>query len=140
MLDVSIRLGILNLILDLKRERNIAFLYMTHDLASARYVADEVLVMYAGQIVEHGPTDEVLQRPLHPYTKLLLSAVPNPNAGLHSHRLASAAEADLAVDLVGCRFAERCRLRSPPASATRRCSLERRPDHLVRCHVIDPST
>jgi peptide/nickel transport system ATP-binding protein len=82
MLDVSIRIGILNLILELKRRHDIAFLYITHDLASARYVADEVLVMYRGQIVEHGPTDEVLQRPLHAYTRLLLSAVPDPQAGL----------------------------------------------------------
>jgi peptide/nickel transport system ATP-binding protein len=82
MLDVSIRIGILNLILELKRRHEIAFLYITHDLASARYVADEVLVMYRGQIVERGPTDEVLQRPLHAYTRLLLSAVPDPQAGL----------------------------------------------------------
>jgi peptide/nickel transport system ATP-binding protein len=73
MLDVSIRLGILNLMLELKRERRISFLYITHDIASARYIADEVLVMYAGQIVERGATDEVLQNPLHPYTRLLLS-------------------------------------------------------------------
>src|SRR5436305_1017153 len=82
MLDVSIRIGLLNLMADLKRELGIAFLYITHDIASARYVADEVLVMYAGQIVERGPTDEVLQRPLHSYTRLLLSAVPDPQAGL----------------------------------------------------------
>ena len=85
MLDVSIRIGILNLMLRLKDERGIAFLYVTHDLASARYVADEVLVMYAGQIVERGPTEEVLQRPLHSYTRLLLSAVPDPQAGLVRH-------------------------------------------------------
>jgi len=78
MLDVSIRIGILNLMLDLKREFGIAFLYITHDIASARYVADEVLVMYAGQIVEQGPTDSVLLDPLHAYTRLLLSAVPHP--------------------------------------------------------------
>jgi peptide/nickel transport system ATP-binding protein len=82
MLDVSIRIGILNLILQLKRELRIAFLYITHDIASARYVADEVLVMYAGRIVEQGPTDAVLHDPQHAYTKLLLSAVPNPESGL----------------------------------------------------------
>ena len=82
MLDVSIRIGILNLMLTLKEDRELAFLYVTHDLASARYVADEMLVMYAGQIVEQGPTEEVLQNPLHPYTRLLLSAVPDPRAGL----------------------------------------------------------
>jgi peptide/nickel transport system ATP-binding protein len=82
MLDVSIRIGLLNLMADLKRELGIAFLYITHDIASARYVADEVLVMYAGRIVEQGPTDEVLHRPLHAYTRLLLSAVPNPEGTL----------------------------------------------------------
>jgi peptide/nickel transport system ATP-binding protein len=81
MLDVSIRAGILNLMLELKEQREIAFLYITHDLASARYVADEVLVMLSGRIVERGPTDAVLHEPLHPYTQLLLSAVPDPEAG-----------------------------------------------------------
>ena len=95
MLDVSIRLGILNLMLDLKQERDIAFLYVTHDIASARYVADEVLVMYAGQIVEQGATDDVLQTPLHPYTRLLLSAVPDPEAGLRQERLPGRATRDL---------------------------------------------
>jgi peptide/nickel transport system ATP-binding protein len=79
MLDVSIRIGILNLILELKERRGIAFLYITHDIASARYVADELLVMYGGQVVEQGPTDAVLEEPLHPYTKLLLAAVPHPD-------------------------------------------------------------
>jgi peptide/nickel transport system ATP-binding protein len=82
MLDVSIRLGILNLVLELKAREQIAFLYITHDLASARYVAEEIYVMYRGRIVEHGPTDDVLHDPLHAYTKLLLTAVPNPEAGL----------------------------------------------------------
>jgi peptide/nickel transport system ATP-binding protein len=95
MLDVSIRIGILNLMLDLKERRNIAFLYITHDLASARYVADEVLVMYAGQIVEQGATDSVLLEPLHPYTQLLLSAVPQPEAGLRQERLPSRKDREL---------------------------------------------
>jgi peptide/nickel transport system ATP-binding protein len=82
MLDVSIRMGILNLMLELKQRKDIAFLYITHDIASARYVADDILVMYAGQVVERGATDAVLQKPLHAYTRLLLSAVPNPQAGL----------------------------------------------------------
>jgi peptide/nickel transport system ATP-binding protein len=94
MLDVSIRIGILNLILQLKRELGIAFLYITHDIASARYVADEVLVMYRGRIVEQGPTDAVLQEPEHPYTKLLLSAVPNPDSGLRLEPLVRAELAD----------------------------------------------
>ena len=87
MLDVSIRIGILNLMLKLKEERELALLYVTHDLASARYVADEMLVMFAGQIVERGPTEEVLQNPLHPYTRLLLSSVPDPAEGLDLQRV-----------------------------------------------------
>jgi peptide/nickel transport system ATP-binding protein len=94
MLDVSIRVGILNLILKLKREFEIAFLYITHDIASARYVADEVIVMYRGRVVEHGPTDAVLLDPQHAYTKLLLSAVPNPDAGLRLEPLKRAKLAD----------------------------------------------
>ena len=84
MLDVSIRLGILNLVRELKEREQIAFLYITHDLASARYVADEIHVMYKGRIVEHGPTEAVLQSPLHAYTKLLLTAVPRPDSGLNT--------------------------------------------------------
>src|SRR6476660_4412260 len=87
MLDVSIRVGILNLMLRLKEERGIAFLYVTHDLASARYIADDILVMYAGQIVEQGPIEQVLAEPLHPYTRLLLAAAPDPATGLHAQRM-----------------------------------------------------
>jgi peptide/nickel transport system ATP-binding protein len=110
MLDVSIRIGILNLILQLKRELEIAFLYITHDIASARYVADEVLVMYAGRIVEQGPTDAVLLDPQHAYTRLLLSAVPNPESGLRLEPLV------------------RGRLADDPAARL----VEVRPGHLVR--------
>jgi peptide/nickel transport system ATP-binding protein len=95
MLDVSIRIGILNLMLQLKHELGIAFLYITHDIASARYVADEVFVMYAGQIVEQGPTDSVLLEPLHPYTRLLLSAVPHPEPGASKEPLGARAGRDI---------------------------------------------
>ncbi|HEY8792958.1 MAG TPA: ATP-binding cassette domain-containing protein [Gaiellaceae bacterium] len=101
MLDVSIRIGLLNLILDLKETRRIAFLYITHDIASARYVADELLVMYAGRIVEQGPTEAVLGEPLHAYTKLLLSAVPNPDFGLQAVRLGSRTQAQRGLAPLG---------------------------------------
>src|SRR5258708_12017285 len=78
MLDVSIRLDILNLLLRLKDEERLALLYITHDIASARYFAEDTLVMYAGQMVEGGPSDEVIQQPRHPYTQLLVSAAPDP--------------------------------------------------------------
>jgi peptide/nickel transport system ATP-binding protein len=79
MLDVSIRLGVLNLLLRLKDEEQLAVLFITHDIAGARYFAEDTLVMYAGQSVEGGPSDEVIQRPKHPYTRLLISAAPDPD-------------------------------------------------------------
>src|SRR5207237_2900904 len=78
MLDVSIRLDILNLMLKLKDEEQLAVLFITHDIASARYFAEDTVVMYAGQMVEGGPSDQVIQQPKHPYTQLLLSAAPDP--------------------------------------------------------------
>jgi peptide/nickel transport system ATP-binding protein len=79
MLDVSIRLEMLNLLDDLRTRLSLALLYITHDIASARYFADEVLVMYGGQIVERGPAEDVTQRPAHPYTQLLVASAPDPD-------------------------------------------------------------
>jgi peptide/nickel transport system ATP-binding protein len=93
MLDVSIRLGVLNLLEKMKRERGMAFLYITHDIATARYVAEEIAVMYAGRIVEWGDTGAVIDAPQHPYTQLLLSAVPDPERRFHGE--ASQLQSDL---------------------------------------------
>ncbi|MCC4859307.1 ATP-binding cassette domain-containing protein [Vibrio splendidus] len=79
MLDVSIRLGVLNLMQKMKKKLGIGFLYITHDLATAHYIAEETAVMYKGQIVEWGSTQSILTNPQHPYTKLLISAVPDPD-------------------------------------------------------------
>ena len=140
MLDVSIRIGILNLMLALKEDRQLAFLYVTHDLASARYIADEMLVMYAGQIVEQGPTEEVLQNPLHPYTRLLLSAVPDPRAGLRLvEPVAVRRSHHTGVDPVaGCRFVERCPLAIAVCSKHTPELVEARPTQMARCHVTAP--
>ncbi|WP_047048256.1 ABC transporter ATP-binding protein [Vibrio mexicanus] len=78
MLDVSIRLDVLDLLKRLKDEQGFTFLYITHDIATARYFAEEIAIMYQGQIVEYGDTGSVIDNPQHPYTKLLLSAIPNP--------------------------------------------------------------
>ena len=79
MLDVSIRLEMLSLLDDLRQRFSLAMLYITHDIASARYFADEVLVMYAGEIVERGPAEEITQQPAHPYTQLLVASAPDPD-------------------------------------------------------------
>ena len=79
MLDVSVRIGVLNLMRRLRDERGISMLYITHDLASARYLADRTMVMFAGELVEGGDALDLMDEPAHPYTRLLLSAVPDPN-------------------------------------------------------------
>jgi len=99
MLDVSIRLEMLNLLDDLRKRFELALLYITHDIASARYFADEVLVMYAGQIVERGPAEDITQEPAHPYTQLLVSSAPDPDdlggALRNGARLPGAADGDV---------------------------------------------
>ncbi len=77
MLDVSLRVDVLNLLTKLRDERRLAILFITHDLASARYIADRILVMFGGEIVDGGPTEELVANPAHPYTQLLLAAAPN---------------------------------------------------------------
>jgi peptide/nickel transport system ATP-binding protein len=142
MLDVSIRIGILNLMLRLKEERGIAFLYVTHDLASARYLADDILVMYAGQIVEQGPIEQVLAEPLHPYTQLLLSAAPDPATGLHAQTIEiRRGRSTAAIDPPdGCRFVSRCPLAVDVCSRVTPQLVEARPAQSARCHVNAPST
>ena len=139
MLDVSIRMGILNLMLRLKEERRIAFLYVTHDLASARYVADDMLVMYAGQIVEEGPVEQVLAAPLHPYTQLLLSAVPDARTREQKRIPVRPGQARAAVDPPpGCRFVGRCPIAIDVCSRITPPLVEARHDQAARCHVNAP--
>jgi peptide/nickel transport system ATP-binding protein len=107
MLDVSIRIGLLNLMASLRDSEGVSVLYITHDIASARYVADRLIVMYAGQIAESGPIEEVLTSPRHPYTQLLLSAVPDPKAPLSE--VTDRGEPPKVIDPTpGCRFRWRC--------------------------------
>jgi peptide/nickel transport system ATP-binding protein len=109
MLDVSIRLGVLNLLLRLKQEERLAVLFITHDIASARYFAEETLVMYAGQTVEGGPSDAVIQTPKHPYTQLLISAAPDPDRESAVEVLPARGEIpSLITPPAGCRFHPRC--------------------------------
>jgi peptide/nickel transport system ATP-binding protein len=114
MLDVSIRLEMLNLLDGLRKRLHLALLYITHDIASARYFADEVLVMYAGQVVERGPAEEVTQQPAHPYTQLLIASAPDPdNLGsvLKSGNSAPrAAGTGSGPATAGCPFSTRCPL------------------------------
>jgi peptide/nickel transport system ATP-binding protein len=117
MLDVSIRLEMLNLLDDLRTRLSLALLYITHDIASARYFADEVLVMYGGQIVERGPAEDVTQRPAHPYTQLLIASAPDPDdlgSVLKSANAVAGGGTGRASNVgpaaAGCPFSNRCPL------------------------------
>ncbi len=109
MLDVSIRAEILNLLLQLRDERGVTILYITHDLATAAYFTDRVAVMYLGRIVEIGPTRSVLNDPRHPYTQALISVIPVPNPRRRRKRVILTGETPNPIDLPsGCRFHPRC--------------------------------
>ncbi|WP_019135899.1 ABC transporter ATP-binding protein [Cellulomonas massiliensis] len=108
MLDVSIRLGILNLLRDLRDRLHIAILYITHDIASARYFADRTMVMYAGRIVEQGDSESVTQDPKHPYTQLLVASAPDPDDLDARARGAHGEAPSLVRPPSGCRFNPRC--------------------------------
>jgi peptide/nickel transport system ATP-binding protein len=138
MLDVSIRTGVMNLMLELREEFGISYLYITHDLAVARYMCDRIAVMYLGKIVELGPTEEVIQNPLHPYTRALISAVPIPDPTVERQPIEIKGGVSKPIDPAPrCRFYERCPI------ATDRCAREDHPPledkdngHLVACYEI----
>jgi len=110
MLDVSIRAGVLNMMAGLRDQEGVSILYITHDIASARYVADRIVVMYAGHLVEAGPTETVLRDPRHPYTQLLLSAVADPREKVESISADSGEPPRVINPTEGCRFRWRCPL------------------------------
>jgi len=108
MLDVSIRLGVLNLLDELRESERLATMYVTHDIASARYLADTIVVMYAGQVVESGPATQITDSPAHPYTQLLLSAAPDPDRAVPPVLRGRGAPPSLIAPPSGCRFHPRC--------------------------------
>jgi peptide/nickel transport system ATP-binding protein len=136
MLDVSIRIGLLNLMVQLRDSEDVSILYITHDLASARYVADRLIIMYAGQIAEAGPVEEVLTNPKHPYTQLLLSAVPDPRAPLGVGAETDRGEPPKVIDPEpGCRFRWRCPLAIDECHRVTPEPRELLPGHSAACHV-----
>jgi oligopeptide/dipeptide ABC transporter ATP-binding protein len=135
MLDVSIRAGILNMMANLRAQEDASILYITHDIASARYVADRIVVMYAGHAVEQGPTEVVLSRPKHPYTQLLLSAVPDPREKAVPVS-ADSGEPPRVIDPdEGCRFRQRCPYAIDKCAQITPLLRPMGPAHDAACHV-----
>jgi peptide/nickel transport system ATP-binding protein len=120
MLDVSIRTGVLNLLAELKRDRGLAIILITHDLAAARYLSDRILVLYRGRVVEDGPSRALVEEPRHPYTRALLASIADAGAPAAAGA-APRATGDLGLPQAGCPFAPRC------------------PDVIDACHLSDPA-
>ena len=133
-LDVSIQAQIINLMLDLQEERGLAYLFVTHDLSVVKYISDDIMVMYLGQMVEKAPSDELFLSPLHPYTKALLSAIPVPS--IHNRKTRIIMQGELTSPInpkPGCRFMARCQY------ASEECTKPQVPEeasegHFVACH------
>jgi peptide/nickel transport system ATP-binding protein len=135
MLDVSIRLTIMNLLLELQRKQSLSLVFITHDLAGARYMSDRIAIMYAGRIQEIGPAAEVIGNPRHPYTQLLREAAPNPEKEFRAPtRFDDKGDPpDLTALPAGCAFAARCPFARAECHAALPDLVEVAPGHRVRC-------
>lgn len=150
-LDVSIRAQIINILQDLQRDRRLSYLMISHDLGVVRHISNEVAVMYLGKIVEQAPTEQLYENPRHPYTQVLLSAIPVPNPKLRkdpSRRVRSLDRDDTVPSPInvpsGCAFHPRCPLyaaKGKPAecrtTTPELAPLKSQPEHVVRCHFAE---
>lgn len=140
MLDVSIRISIMRLMLELAEKLGVTYLYITHDLAVARYMCDHIAVMYLGKIVEMAPTEELLTNPMHPYTRALLSAVPVPDPSYERPEVEIEGGVARAINPPDeCRFINRCPF-ATEVCATAHPGLDDRGgnQHFVSCYLVDP--
>jgi peptide/nickel transport system ATP-binding protein len=138
MLDVSVRAETLGLMMSLKERFQISFIYITHDLSTARYVGDSIAVMYKGQIIEKGPIDNVLLNPLHPYTQALIKAIPDPDGsqGDMPASLDAKQAADEKPSSTGCKYYDRCP-HAMEACKKDPISVKAADSHYVSCFLYD---
>ena len=133
-LDVSIQAQILNLMSDLQDELGLTYLFITHDLSVVKYVSDDILVMYLGQMVEKAPSEKLFKKPMHPYTQALLSAIPISDPDLPMNRITMKGELTSPVNPgIGCRFAKRCPFAKDECSQQEMVLTEEEPGHFVTC-------
>jgi len=137
MIDVSLRSTIIDLMLSFRKELGLTYLFITHDLAVAKYISDKIAIMYLGKIVEMGHKEPLFWNPMHPYTQALLSAIPVPNPERERKRIELAGEVPSAIDIpTGCRFHPRCPYRTDKCSKEEPQLIEVEKDHFVACHLI----
>ena len=135
MLDVSIRAGIMNLMLSLREEYKIPIMFISHDVSVTRYMSDRIAVMYLGSIVELGETEDVIKRPMHPYTQALLSAVPVPDPTAKHGRIKIIGDLPSPINLPpGCAFYPRCLYKKDICKVARPALREAGPGHFAMCH------
>lgn len=136
-LDVSIQAQILNLLQELKEQMGLTFIFITHDLSVVNHFADEIAVMYLGQLIEKAPTEELFEHPVHPYTRALLSAIPIPEVGIdRPERILLRGEISSPIDPPNeCRFAKRCNYTCEKCHSSCPELVEISPGHFVSCHL-----
>ena len=137
-LDVSIQAQIINLLKDLQKSMGLTYLFISHDLSVVKYISDKIGVMYLGAMVEFGNKDDIFANPLHPYTKALFSAIPNPNPDVKMNRVVLTGDIPSPANPPkGCRFHTRC------PHATERCKTEApvyreyEKGHFAACHLLE---
>ncbi len=140
MLDVSIRASILNLMLKWKKESNISYLFITHDLAVARHMCDRIAIMYLGEVVEMGDIDRIIENPMHPYTQALMAAVPVPDPTSEKTQIKITGEVPTPIEPPsGCRFHPRCPYAMEICKKEHPNLIEHEKDHIVACHKLEVS-
>ena len=136
MIDASIRTTLIDLMLDLRKELGLTYLFITHDLAVAKYISDTIAIMYLGKIVEIGDKKELFSDPLHPYTQILLSAIPVPNPKRKRKAIELKGEVPSAINIpTGCRFHPRCPKAFSRCPAKEPVLESQGRHHLVACHL-----
>ncbi len=132
-LDVSVQAQILNLLKDLKEKRNMTYIFISHDLSVIRYMSDRVAVMYLGKIVELAPADELFENPLHPYTRLLMRSIPEPDPSVKN--IIGLSVPEITIPEVGCRYHPRCSEKMRKCETEEPPIVEVSPGHFVRCFL-----
>jgi peptide/nickel transport system ATP-binding protein len=136
-LDVNIQAQIINLMLDLQERFGLTYLFIAHDLAVVRHISDRIVVLYLGKVMEIAPAGGIFDRPLHPYTRYLISAVPIPDAAVERNRthVQLTGEPPSAINPPsGCRFRTRCPIAKPVCASTPPPLVQYAPDHFAACH------
>ena len=137
-LDVSIQAQIINLLKDLQRSMNLAYVFISHDLSVVKFISDKIMVMYLGAVMEYGSKEDIFSNPLHPYTKALFSAIPNPNPDVKMNRIVLKGDIPSPANPPkGCRFHTRCPYATEKCKTVAPTYREYGDGHFAACHLLE---